>query len=670
VTAHPEMVSLGSAFARRASGFRAPRLDPGSQWADRHHWLTSGARVGKWTCLEFQREPLDATTDPGVDRVSLMKSTQVGATQMGLSMLGQRMKQRTSSVCVVQPTIFDAGEFSVGEFTPMCEAVEVLRGLVKEPRTKGADTSKLYKRVAGGGVVRFRGANAPTGLRRFGADTLFLDEADGWPATTSEGDPLALAEQRTKDFAERLIYMCSTPVNPGGRIHTAYLASDRGRYFVPCLKCGVYDVLVPWLPEGHERTPDGSPPDGHQFTWPKGRPHLAHFVCWSCAREIPQADRAEMVEAGEWRAANPGAVSDDGRLHRGFHVWAALSPSPNAGWGQIATRVHEAVGNLAKLQVVANTDYGLPFAPVGEAPDWQHLYDRRESYEEGTVPAGVAVLTAGVDVQGNRLVYEVVGWGAGHESWSIKAGILEGNTARADDPVWADLSNLMGKTFPGANGTQWAIRQMAVDRGYNTDRVVGWVKRHRSRAMAVKGVGEDKPTADAILSVANARDRKPDGKAMKSGVVQWSVGSGRVKTELYGWLGMVRNDDGTFPSGYCHFPQYGADYFHQLTAEEKVTDIDENGRPVEVWKIKRDRQNHGLDARVYARAAAEHHSCRVAIAAASKKAEVTAKPADLAAPSTAKPPDPRPPLPVPRRPDRFGLDGGRPGGITDRPWRR
>jgi phage terminase large subunit GpA-like protein len=649
-----------AALARRSGGFRAPRLDRGSDYADRHHWLTSGARVGRWRCLAFQRDPLDAMTDTGVDRVTLLKSTQVGATQMGLAMLGQRMAQRPSSVLVVQPTIFDAGEFSVGEFTPMCDAVESLRGLVKEPRTKGADTSKLFKRVAGGGVIRFRGANAPTGLRRFGADTLFCDEADGWPATTAEGDPLMLAEQRTKDFAERLVYLCSTPVHPNGRIHASYLASDRCRYFVPCLGCGVLDVLVPWLPEGHERTPDGSPPDGHVMAWPKGKPHLAHFVCSACAREISQGDRAEMVEEGEWRAGAPGALSDDGRLHRGFHVWAAMSPAPNASWGQIAERTERALADPEQLQVVANTDLGLPFAATGEAPDWQHLYDRREHYPIGTVPAGPVLLTAGVDVQRDRVVYEVVGWAANRESWSIEADVLAGDTASEDSPVWAQLSGLLGRVFPGTDGAALSIRKLAIDSGYNTDQVYSWVARQGGRAIACKGIGLDKPTADMLLGVPKKTALRPSGKLVARRCLVWPVGVGRAKAEHYGCLGLVRGDDGRAPAGYAHFPQHGPEYFRQLTAEQLMTGRDAHGRPVEEWAVKPGRENHFLDARVYARAALEHPSCRPALDAA--------RPPAMPAPV---PPAPSPPPSAPRRPDPFALDErARRGSWGDAPWRR
>lgn len=45
----------------------------------------------------------------------------------------------------------------------------------------------------------------------------------------------------------------------------------------------------------------------------------------------------------------------------------------------------------------------------GEAPDWSVLFDRREKYKIGKVPQGAYVLTAGVDVQNDRLEMEISG---------------------------------------------------------------------------------------------------------------------------------------------------------------------------------------------------------------------------------------------------------------------
>ena len=46
------------------------------------------------------------------------------------------------------------------------------------------------------------------------------------------------------------------------------------------------------------------------------------------------------------------------------------------------------------------------------------------------------LITAGGDVQKDRIVYEVVGWGRGKRSWSIDYGELPGDTADLDRGPW------------------------------------------------------------------------------------------------------------------------------------------------------------------------------------------------------------------------------------------
>jgi phage terminase large subunit GpA-like protein len=75
-----------------------------------------------------------------------------------------------------------------------------------------------------------------------------------------------------------------------------------------------------------------------------------------------------------------------------------------------------------------------------------------------------------------------------------------------------------------------------------------------------------------------------------------------IKSEVYNFLKQRKNDDGSAPTGYMHFPEYNAEYFKQLTAEQLVTKI-VKGYPKRIWQKTRDR-NEVLDCRVYARAAA------------------------------------------------------------------
>ncbi|MGH6904824.1 MAG: terminase gpA endonuclease subunit, partial [Geminicoccaceae bacterium] len=62
----------------------------------------------------------------------------------------------------------------------------------------------------------------------------------------------------------------------------------------------------------------------------------------------------------------------------------------------------------------------------------------------------------------------------------------------------------------------------------------------------------------------------------------------------------------SYPPGACHFPQYGEEYFKQLTAERLVT-RSVKGFPRGSWEKDPGRRNEALDCRVYARAAAAIH---------------------------------------------------------------
>jgi phage terminase large subunit GpA-like protein len=70
---------------------------------------------------------------------------------------------------------------------------------------------------------------------------LFLDEVDAYPPSADdEGEPVALAEARTRTFSwRRKVFLASTPTIKGlSVIEREFEASDQRRYFVPCPHCG------------------------------------------------------------------------------------------------------------------------------------------------------------------------------------------------------------------------------------------------------------------------------------------------------------------------------------------------------------------------------------------------------------------------------------------------
>ncbi len=203
------------------------------------------------------------------------------------------------------------------------------------------------------------------------------------------------------------------------------------------------------------------------------------------------------------------------------------------------------------------------------------------------------MLTAGVDVQKDRLEAEIVAWGRNRESWSIDYQVFEGDPG--GEEVWGKLSELLNHHFIGENGLEYMISMMAVDAGYATQEVYNWVRSHQGsgRVMAVKGANK----ALVPLSSPSRVDVTVSGQKLKRGMKLWPVGVSILKSELFQLLNVLTEG----APGYCHFPEYPPEYFKQLTAEQLITKV-VKGYTKQEWQKIRDR-NEVLDCRVYARAA-------------------------------------------------------------------
>ena len=250
------------------------------------------------------------------------------------------------------------------------------------------------------------------------------------------------------------------------------------------------------------------------------------------------------------------------------------------------------------MKSFVNTVLGEPFEEDHDAPEWECLYERAEDYAIGTVPEGGLFLTAGVDVQRDRIEAEIVAWGLDKHSWSVDYRIFYGDIA---DPAFREkvYGEITGKQYRHASGANLSVLMTAVDSGYATQEVYDWVrKKPVSRIMAIKG--QDRSVAP--LGTPSKVDVTSKGKKLRRGVRVWPVGVSLLKSELYNWLNLTLNEDGSLPNGYCHFPKYDMEFFKQLTAEQLVTRI-VKGYPKREWQKTRDR-NEALDCRIYARAAA------------------------------------------------------------------
>jgi phage terminase large subunit GpA-like protein len=326
--------------------------------------------------------------------------------------------------------------------------------------------------------------------------------------------------------------------------------------------------------------------------WDKGHTESAQYCCSSCGAMIEERSKTTMLLDGEWRSMVPEKRCDD-RI--GFHLNSLYSPLGWMSWAEIADMWEKAQEDTNLLRVFINTILGETWKEKGDAPAWTALYDRREKLPLNAPKKDVVFITGGADVQKDRIEIEIVGWCRKKISYSLDYRVLLGDTSSKN--VWDKLADIVNESWKRDDGVLLPMKLMAVDTGYNTTEVYEFARRFdASRVIPVKG--QDKQSV--IISSPKYVD--VNTKTGKKGKLKlFHVGVSLLKSELYGWL-RLRIEQEVEPAGYCHFPEYGEDYFKGITAEELKFKISKGYRQY-YWE-KRFARNEPLDCRNYARAAA------------------------------------------------------------------
>lgn len=558
----------------------------GSEWADKCRVVPAGTspEPGPWRTSRtpYLKEPVDAATDRQTEIVVMEFSSQLGKSEALLNVIGYFADQEPAPQLMLQPTVEMAEAFSKERIEPMFQASPGLVGKLEEGKdgrgsAKKSSTTIRMKHYPGG-YLALVGANSPAGLASRPIRVLLCDEVDRY-GTTKEGDPLKLAIQRTQNFANRKIVLVSTPTVKGiSKIDDWFERSDKRYYYVKCPHCG-HEHKLEWKNVLWATGEDGKPD-----------PMTAAMYCPECGAQERGAYKPnpQMLECGRWIAENPGAKV------RGYHCNALYSP-----WVNLHDLVHEfleCTENQDKhgLMEFVNLKLGEPWIMRDpNAGEWQPLFERRETYPKETLPVGVLMLTAGIDIQHDRVECSVYGWGIGWECWGIRHYVIPGHIR--DKATQTQLDEVLGTVWPHSSGQKMIISCAFIDSGDGTvtNEVYRYTKlRERRRVFSIKG------RAGAGLPLT--------GRPSKAGVEKATlfvlgVDSGKqiVADRL----------DNTQPGpGYVHFdesPSAGFDevFFKQLTAEVLETKFEKGVKRMEWVKIRE--RNEALDCFVYATAAAE-----------------------------------------------------------------
>lgn len=380
-------------------------------------------------------------------------------------------------------------DWSQDELTPM---IRNSPDLAERQGTGTSDRNIFGKRFIGGTKI---GIGWPTAANWRGRTAQFeiITDLDSMKLNIDgEGSAFTLAAKRPETLGSRGMaiaesspghpildetWVASSPheLPPCEGIVGLYNGGTRARWYWECPHCGT--LFEPRIDRLHY---DPALP-------PSKAGEAAEMLCpgKDCGCLIPHGQKAALNRAALHGHGGWLHETDDGALVRvddpairsvnrlSYHLNGAAAAIAN--WATIVTRLEVAkrhvatMGEERDLQVIVNTDIGLPFRPrMGDEDGVLNLQKLRmnlRQMERGVAPAWARFVTVSVDVQGTYFVVQVMAWGE-HGLRTIidrfplatVPGGAPGEATRPLDPGryfedWAVLADLSGRVYPVEGAT-------------------------------------------------------------------------------------------------------------------------------------------------------------------------------------------------------------------------
>lgn len=541
-----------------------------SEWAEKYRILDSksSAMPGPWKnrITPYLVDIMDEFNNPYSEEIIFVKPTQVGGTEVLLNVLGYMVHQDPYPAMVVYPTDRSGEENSDLRIKPM-----LLRSPVLRSKFRPLNSTKVDLDCGDDMNITIAGANSPSGLASKPIGKLFLDEVDKYPSSTKkEADPIKLARERTKTFAQKKIFTTSTPTIKQGHIWRAKESADVvKKYYVPCPHCG---KMIEFLFK--------------QITWPQEdkmsiseRSEYANYVCQECGCIITDSHKPQMLIAGKWKPVegNP----DKARI---VCYWINTLYSPFVRWHQIAKEFLLSKESPETLQNFVNSWLAEPWEDVVHKTDTEMVLEKRSKIPEFVVPEWARLLTCGADVQRDKIYYTIRAWGAYITSQTIHYGEV---------PTLNDLEEICNVEYKKESGESMLVNLAAIDSGDQTDDVYDFCFDNQDWAVPVKGASNPMVSRFKISTI-NKTDSKAFGTRLVT--VDGNAYKDTIAARMHKPMGtgcwMVHADT---EKGYAE----------QVTAEQKVNEK-RAGKIHSVWRPKMSHaDNHYLDCEVYAFCAAD-----------------------------------------------------------------
>ena len=590
--------------------FKPRELDI-KRWGS-NHFRTRGSAFGSrlnLTSHPWLKEILDAYADPNVRRITVMSSAQCGKTTALLTLMAYRMCEDPANMLCAFNTDAQSTTFARTNFWPAMQSCEPVVAIMPD-RSSGRKLRDSGDRL--NRSVMFRdgnflliGASNESFLRSHSIKLAYGDEVSDW-------NPGAISnlEARTTTFADRKIFLCSTPLNygegkKGDEFERHWRQGTQETWHLGCLNCG---ELIPL------RFRD-------VIVWDRDKAHIGDFeynfhhvkttarmVCPHCKHKHTNtaANIRSMNERGRYVSDNDEA---DG-THRSFRFNKLALPPSLSTWGDLAVRFLKA---NRELDLYGEEQPMADFLNLylGESWSVEKMQAHRNlvSDDEVGLPKDADYIRAvGIDVQQDHFWVVI-------RDYAVKNGDSVLRAFRKCDNE-TEIKQLLKEFNVGNpdNPRDPKNRAVAIDCAFEPDRVYRMA--HENGWIAIRGDSHNVPWK----SYSHVRKWR-DGKRERQSIVKrpWNViqkvalrGGSRkhckllvINTNSMGRIVCQLRDRTVRPlsprweSPRRALGEYARDWTSQVEAKVIKRTMDNRGNHVTIVKNIKS-EDHAFDVEVYA----------------------------------------------------------------------
>lgn len=538
-----------------------------------------------------------------------------------------------SDMLILLATDEMARKYSRQQFSRMIENSPALRDML----SKNAHDDNLKSKHFRSGTAAIIGNPTSSTLSGMSYKYVFFNDYDRMEQDNGEGDVFGQGLKRTQTFLSAgMTVVESSPgrdftdvswkpkslheAPPVGGILGLYNSGDRRIYYWDCPSCHTDIPLRPglelfMLPDQNDIIEmvkkDGAEAIAGEY---------AHIYCPHCGSRIEEKDKNKLNKSGVW-------IPERDVANKSASFWLSGVTAKFQSWTSILEREFSALlhmketGDESRLKATRNTDQGIPHIPFGatQVLTPEDIARRAEdTTKKRFVPKEVRFLMASIDVQKNKFVVYVEGFGVGLERWAIdRFDILMSRRKRDEDflPIepasykedWLIIiDEVIEKRYrtSESNEREMGITMTVCDSGgkagttenaygfwkeckkLGLDKKFALIKGYRATASSNKGM-VSKTMLDKTSSAA--RKAKVVGE-----LPLWILNSTLLKDALYANL-KREYTPGVVNPDYIHFP----DWFPFRVYEELCVET----RTEKGWEPVRKASNEQFDLMHYTKAA-------------------------------------------------------------------